>query len=379
MKHDISPERCAIMNGTNLHFYAGGNTAHGFFNLYESSLQGLTHLFVLHGGPGTGKTKLIREVGDHMAQKGYELWFIHSASDNDSLDGVIIPALKVGIVNGTAPRVIETELSDEAIVYVDLEQAADKHRISQCKPEIDSLDEKIKQEHECAYSGFAEALRIHDEWEAIYIAKMNFQAANDLTEEYIQSLYGDQKLEKVSRVDHRFLGAATPKGAVDFVPNLTAGLKRYLVKGRAGSGKSTLLKKLAAEGIKRGFNVEIYHCGFDPNSLDMIIVRELGFAIFDSTAPHEYDPDRATDEIVDMYSRCIEPGTDEAHADAIESVKERYSSTMKVSIQHLTNSKIFLDELKQIYTSTINSDRVNQIKSQIVQEMNEIIVSPLQV
>lgn len=166
---------------------------------------------------------------------------------------------------------------------------------------------------------------------------------------------------------------------MDFVPNLTSGLKRYLVKGRAGSGKSTLLKKIAAEGIKRGFDVEIYHCGFDPNSLDMIIVRELGFAIFDSTAPHEYYPDRATDEIVDMYSRCILPGTDEEYSEAIAGIKERYSSTMKQSTQHLTDAKVFLVALKQIYTSTLNFDRVDQIKSQILEEINEIVESPLEV
>ena len=34
------------------------------------------------------------------------------------------------------------------------------------------------------------------------------------------------------------------------------------------------------------FDVEIYHCGFDPHSLDMVIVREVGIAIFDSTSPH---------------------------------------------------------------------------------------------
>lgn len=367
------------MDGTIFNFYAGGNTARGFSNLYDSSLQGLTRLFLLNGSPGTGKSRLIREIGEHMVQQGYEIWYIHCASDNDSLDGVVIPKLKVGIVDGTAPRVIEPELPEEAIIHVDLEQAADKFQLSLSKFEIDSLNEKIMQEHDNAYSGFAEALRIHDEWEAIYIANMNFQAADELTREYTERLYSDRKLEKASRVDHRFLGAATPKGAVDCVSNLTAGLKRYLVKGRAGSGKSTLLKKLAAEGIQRGFDVEIYHCGFDPNSLDMIIVRELGFAIFDSTAPHEYEPDRATDEIVDMYTRCIQPGTDEAHSDAIADIKDRYSSTMKQSIQHLTEAKTFLDELKKIYVSAMDFHHVDQIRSQIEQEINRIVASPLQV
>lgn len=307
-----------------------------------------------------------------MVQQGCEVWFIHCASDNDALDGVIIPKLKVGVVDGTAPHLIEPDLPEANIVYVDLEQAADKLQLSLRKQEIKSLIEQIMQAHNRAYSGFAEALRIHDEWEAIYIANMSFQAADELTEEYTQLLYGDQNLERLSRIDHRFLGAATPKGAVDYVPSLTAGLKRYLVKGRAGSGKSTLLKKLAAEAVQRGFNIEIYHCGFDPNSLDMIIVRELGFAIFDSTAPHEYDPDRVTDEIVDMYSRCIKPGTDETNSDAIAEIKGRYTQAMKQSIQHLAHSKCLRDELKEIYASAMDSDRVDQIRSQIEQEINRI-------
>ncbi|MFK4438000.1 thymidylate kinase [Paenibacillus sp. RC73] len=363
------------MDGTILNFYASGNTAEGFANLYNSSLQGLTRLFVLKGGPGTGKSRLIREIGEHMAQQGYEIWILHCAADNDSLDGVIIPKLKAGIVDGTAPHVIEPELPETVIVHVDVEQAADRLQLNLQKQEIDSLTEQITQAHNQAYSGFAEALRIHDEWETIYIASMNFQLADELTQEYIELLYGDRKLERVSRVDRRFLGATTPKGAVDYVPNLTAGLKRYLVKGRAGSGKSTLLKKLAAEGIQRGFDIEIYHCGFDPNSLDMIIVRELGFAIFDSTAPHEYEPVHATDEIVDMYSRCIQTGTDEAHSDAIADIKERYSKAMKQSIQHLTQAKSLRDELKEIYAATMDVHLVDQIRSRIEQEIREYLVS----
>ena len=44
----------------------------------------------------------------------------------------------------------------------------------------------------------------------------------------------------------------------------------------------------------------------------MVIVRELGFAIFDSTAPHEYFPSREGDEIIDMYALIVTPGTDES-------------------------------------------------------------------
>ena len=66
----------------------------------------------------------------------------------------------------------------------------------------------------------------------------------------------------------------------------------YGIIGANGAGKSTFLKKLAVAGLSAGFDVEIYHCSLDPKSLDMIIVRELSLCVFDSTAPHEFFPER---------------------------------------------------------------------------------------
>ncbi|WP_429371118.1 PRK06851 family protein [Paenibacillus sp. DS2015] len=353
------------MTGHINHFYVGGNTAHGFVSLMESSLQGLERLFILQGTSRTGKSDMIRTIGDHMVSNGHDIWFIHCASDNSSLDGMVIPLLKVGIIVGTDRYVIQSMLPEIAVEYVNLGEACDSTQLRNQQVTIDDLNRQISRAYQDAYAGFAEALRIHDEWEALYIANMDFQAADELTKEYIDVLYGDRKLQKQSRVDHRFLGAATPKGAVDFVPNLTEGLKRYLIKGRPGSGKSTILKKIAAVGIERGFDVEIYHCGFDSNSLDMIIVRDLEFAIFDSTAPHEYFPERVTDEIVDMYTRCIIPGTDEAHDEAIIHIKERYAARMKQSIQYLAEAKSLQDELDNIYAQSIDFSLVDRIRDEV--------------
>ena len=303
------------MAGKILNYFAGGNTARGFYSLYESNLQGLNSLFILKGGPGTGKSSLMKEVGNQWVERGYDIEFLHCSSDNQSIDGVIIPDLKVGIVDGTSPHVIEPKAPGAVEEYVNLGEAWDADKLKSQKDAILLLSEQISAAFNMAYSQFAHALRIHDEWEKFYIENMDFKKANVLTSKLIQQFFSDSRSDRNGRVQDRFLGAATPLGAVDYVPNLTETVaKRYFIKGRPGSGKSTMLKKLAAEGASRGFDVEVYHCGFDPHSLDMVIVRELGFAIFDSTAPHEYFPERETDEIIDMYEELIVPGTDEKYA-----------------------------------------------------------------
>lgn len=371
---DKRPERCVRMTGKIQNFYAGGNTAQGFTSLFDSSLQNLERIYILKGGPGTGKSTLIRAVGNKMLEKGLDIWFIHCSSDNDSLDGVIIPELKAGIVDGTAPHVIEPKLPGAVEQYVNLGEAWDAEQLKSKKSDIAVLQQQLQQAYASAYDGFAKALRIHDEWEKIFIENMDFQAADQLTEEYIDLFFGASRLNKKSVVYHRFLGAATPKGAVDFIQNLTSDIKkRYFIKGRPGSGKSTMLKKMAAAAEERGYNVEVYHCGFDPNSLDMLIFRERGIAIFDSTAPHEHHPDRDSDEIIDMYERCIQQGTDEKYAEQIADVKERYAAQMKASTAYLAQVKQLHDQLESIYVEAMDFNRTNRFRFDILTELDIIL------
>ncbi|TWI59060.1 PRK06851 family protein [Halalkalibacter nanhaiisediminis] len=365
------------MKGKVRNYYAGGNTAKGFYNLYDSALEGLERLFILKGGPGTGKSSLMKSIGEKMEGKGLDIEYLHCSSDNNSIDGMIIPEFQIGIVDGTAPHVIEPKAPGVIEEYVNLGIAWNSEKLSHYKEEILRLNETISATFERAYDTFAAALRAHDDIEDIYISNMDFEEANRLTAEMISFFYNDDSLDKKAVVKHRFLGAATPNGAVDFIQNLTEDLnKRYFLKGRAGTGKSTMLKKIAAEGEERGFDVEVYHCGFDPHSLDMVIVREKNIAIFDSTAPHEYFPVRETDEIVDIYERCVTPGTDETFAEDIERTTSAYKDKMKEAISYLKEAKGLRDQLEAYYIGAMDFAKVDQIKQSLLEEIEKLIVKP---
>ncbi|MBS4175346.1 PRK06851 family protein [Bacillus sp. FJAT-49736] len=349
-----------------LNYYAGGNTGRGFYNLFDSNLEGLDRLYILKGGPGTGKSSLMKRIASEWGKKGYSIELIHCSSDNDSIDGVIIPQLKVGVVDGTAPHVIEPMAPGAIEEYVNLGKAWDSEYLKQHKKEIIEIQSKISAAFEAAYQSFSEGLREHDILEEIYIKEMDFEKANQVTVEMVNKIFADKRTNKQAIVRHRFLGAATPKGAVDFVGNLTEDLnKRYFIKGRAGTGKSTLLKKIASVSEERGFNTEIYHCGFDPQSLDMVIIRELGIAIFDSTDPHEYFPDREGDEIVDLYLAAVTPGTDEKYAIEIKDVHKRYKDKMKEGTSHLAQAKAFHDKLEKYYIEAMDFSIVEEIYEKI--------------
>ena len=63
----------------------------------------------------------------------------------------------------------------------------------------------------------------------------------------------------------------------------------YVVKGGSGTGKSFFMKYVAKVAEQRGFHVIYIYCSSDAESLDGIIIDEIGIAVLDGTAPHVYE------------------------------------------------------------------------------------------
>lgn len=352
------------------HYFARGNTAHGAHFLYKSAFQGLDKLLVLTGPPGTGKSTIIRKLADSLVDRGQHVQCFHSPLRPDELDGIIATELKVGIVDQQACEWF-AESGAGATIEFDFGAALDNRGIStETLERIEELKGKLVAAYSIAYESFATALRIHDEWETFYIESMDFGKADQITQELIQELYAGHENGTPTLARHLFFGAATPKGAFDFIQSLTGQLdRRIFIKGRPGSGKSTLLKKLAAAAEEKGIEVQVFHCGFDPNSLDMLIFPRLSTAIFDSTSPHEYFPDRDGDEILDMYVRTMAPGTDETYAAEIAGIKERYSAKMKEATSHLAAAEAIDSQIKSFYTAATDFSIVEQLRLQLQSEL----------
>ncbi len=89
-------------------FFISANGYDGFRTrqdaLYRS--ENFDRIFIILGGPGTGKSSLMRTVAEAADQVGAEIEYIYCSSDPASLDGVIISkgAHRVALLDGTAPH-----------------------------------------------------------------------------------------------------------------------------------------------------------------------------------------------------------------------------------------------------------------------------------
>ncbi|MGM7634803.1 hypothetical protein [Bacillus sp. Hm123] len=354
------------MSDQAIRYFTRGNTAKGFYSLLETNLQGIEQVFIVDGGTEADRKACIGRLAERCVELGMNVEFVHCASDPDALEGVIMTDKKAAVY---AYSLSAKEIAGANKQYVTIpERKPVSERAAQ---EILEFVEKANTATTKAYVCFRKALEVHDDWEHIYIQALDQRRANQLTANIIQQLIpGNDQYRKTAVSKHRFLGAATPKGAVDFIDNLTENLNnRYFIKGRPGSGKSTMMKKIVAAAEERGYSTEVYHCGFDPNSIDMVIARELDFAIFDSTAPHEYFPDRPSDRIIDLYEEIIEEGTDEKNATKINEVADQYSTLMKRATRYLAESKQYKDQIETLYEQRKDPTIISHVCHHILEKL----------
>jgi hypothetical protein len=352
-------------------YYAGSNSSQGFYSLYDQAVKDLDRLYILKGGPGTGKSTFMRKIGLVMMDKGFDLEYLHCSSDNKSLDGIIIPDLKVGIVDGTAPHIIEPKYPGVVEKVIDLGAYRNDAFLSQYKNIIINLTNDIETNFNAAYSTMKEAKEIHLKREEIYIEAMSFEKAENVTKDLIRSIFSTPfEQDKHPKVTRKFFGASTPKGAVNFIDNITEDVtRRYIIKGRPGSGKSTLMKKIGCHAELQGLSVEYYPCAFDPQSIDMVIIPSLSVAVVDGTAPHIVDPYRLNDVVVDMFGLCMDTSVEEVHSDAINTLNTSYKNKMTLATNFLSEAKRLHDRLEEFYQQSMDFEKVDKRREDVLDEI----------
>jgi len=88
--------------------FLGANSREGFASLYDAFPgEPGAYLHIIKGGPGTGKSSFMRRIGAAAEARGLDVTYILCSGDPHSLDGVYLPALRQGWVDGTAPHALE--------------------------------------------------------------------------------------------------------------------------------------------------------------------------------------------------------------------------------------------------------------------------------
>ena len=188
--------------------FLGGNTADGFKSYFDERLAPMKKIYILKGGAGTGKSTLMKKVGDFAECEGLKTQLWYCSGDVKSLDGVCIVDKAIAIVDGTAPHVVEAKYPAVRDKLIALGDYIDEGKVLPYYEEIASLCSEKAKRYNRAYRYLKTAKffedTINDECEII---------RPKLVQICSKVAYEVRKLTKITR---QFMTAISPQGVVNF-------------------------------------------------------------------------------------------------------------------------------------------------------------------
>jgi len=117
-------------------YFASANTEKGFVSYFDEIYGNLNMVYIIKGGPGTGKSHFMRNIADEAEEKGYSVEYFYCSSDPLSLDGVIIEELGVAVIDGTAPHTYDPRVPGVREKIINLGENWDCKKLEENKDEI---------------------------------------------------------------------------------------------------------------------------------------------------------------------------------------------------------------------------------------------------
>lgn len=342
--------------------FPGGNTSQGFYSFYDHIITpDATRIMVIKGGPGVGKSTFMRRIAEAMVERGFDVEFHMCASDNNSIDGVVIPAIGVALIDGTAPHVIDPRHPGCVDEIIHLGDYWNENGLRARKRDIIECNHEITGCFQSAFRFLKAAQAVYEDWERANMEAMNFGRANRKADDLLREIYGQARVStRVGRERHLFASAITPDGMKNYLDTIVAPCTRkYIIEGEPGTGKSTLLQKIATAGLERGFHVELYHCPLNPAKVEHIVIPLLGVALTKSIEPHPYTP-APHDTVVNM-NEFLDPAVTARRATRITEDQRVFDILFDRAIWFIGQAKAEHDRLEVWYTSNMDFEGISSL------------------
>lgn len=343
--------------------FPGALTSSGFFHLHDNIIhEDRNMLYIIKGMPGGGKSSMMKEIGERAFKKGYDIEYHHCPSDPNSVDGVVIDDLKIALVDGTSPHVIEPKYPGLTDQIIDLAQFIDMSSLKLYKNEIITAKKKNKLAYDRAFSYFKSSKYIHDLMERERNDDINKNGINKLSCDLQERIFNGEvsRIEKVNfKNRYLFSAAYTPEGFVDYTSTILDGIKnRYYLKGDSSTEKTTLFKWIINRANLLEYHIEIFYNPMIPSEICTVIIKELNTIISTSAEIknyiytlidlNEYLETKDLEEDLLVYNMLIDRGMD-----ALAGAKDHH------------------EILETSYKRCIDYKEIDQIREEIWEEILE--------
>lgn len=335
------------------HYFLGSNSCRGFYSLYDSFCPPEKGCFlnVIKGGPGCGKSSFMKRIGAAAEERGLAVEYVLCSGDPDSLDGVYIPDLKLGYVDGTAPHRIDLPFPGCSGMYLDLGRFYNSGALLSLREEIIDLNRRYKALYSAAYSYIAAATAAMPRccpeiWSDADRDKVRKKAEGFAGREFKKEGVG------VPYVQKRFLSALCCKGRVSLS---NPGADRLCVLDNELGMGHFYLQQLLPMALEKNYALILCPDCLDPRLISALIIPQLDLALF------------CGDALGDQPENCYRHIRLDAIGDRekLSSLRPQLRKTKRLGREHLSlavdtlaRAKALHDQLEEIYNPHVDFDGV---------------------
>lgn len=258
-------------------YFLAANSLDGFVSNFSDNFSIEWNVYIIKGGPGTGKSSFMKYIAKIGEDKGFKTEYVHCSSDPNSLDGVVFPKIKTVIFDGTAPHTLEPKYPGAVETTLDFSRFWDSEKLKMNKREIIAVTNENKQLHKTV----SNYLKVSGE-----LLKQNIgfeNLATDLTkvDKFSEKLVNKYIKErgKGAGEEIRYLTGITPKGIITYTDSIDKICENLvIIRDEFGFITDLIMNKIRNKAIEKNYKIITVKNALLPSLTDHIIIPEISLA-----------------------------------------------------------------------------------------------------
>lgn len=348
------------MNSESTRYFAASNSEKGFYSLFGQVFnpESYERIYIIKGGAGTGKSTLMKNIGEAAERRGYSPEYVMCASAPDSLDGVIIPELSAAVIDGTYPHVTDPEFPGAVEINVDLYSALDTRALRERRDEIVSVTSKMKRETATAYKYLGALGEVRREQLETVKAGFDFEKASAAAGRIVKKLSGAGGVRRI------FQSAFCSDGHICLDTYYSRAKRKYAVTDKFGTGYE-FMARLFAAARKTGLATTVFPLPEMPDFVEALYFEKCGAYFF--VCKDEAEAEKC-DKTVNIMRFMCKSALSESRA------KLRFGDRCAKALSDgaekcLKNASELHSALERIYGPATDFKRVDRLRTAIENEL----------
>ncbi len=352
-----------MQENDNIRFFLGANSPRGFYSLYDQLIdpKQAQAIYILKGGPGCGKSTLMRRVAAQAEEKGEQVEYIHCSADPDSLDAIVLHGAKIAIVDGTAPHVIEPHYPGVVDFYVNLGDCYNKTGLQTKRQEIMNCmvgyTDCYKHAYHClnAAEAITENMRL----------SLSSQAIDDKIAKRSHGILNREARssgQETGRITRRFLSAVTHQGVLTCYSTASILCKRLYFLEDSYGFSHRMLTHLLAGLSQSGYDVIACPSPMAPDRLEHLLVPELSLGFL--RVPPDHSTHKRPYRKIRMDA-MIDPELLRQNKNRLRFSRKVSAALIDEAADSLARAKKMHDNLEALYNPHVDFAQVCRIADEL--------------